>query len=69
MSNNDKEVDLLAEEAVNLAAYKLNEIDRYSWLVVHKYHHGSMPTEYDIREVDEKLYLSVLARAKELIST
>ena len=36
--------------------------ERRCWMVVHEHHHGAMPTEYDIREVDEALYLAVLDR-------
>ena len=34
------------------------------WMVVHEHHHGVMPTEYDIREVNEDLYLAVLSDAR-----
>ena len=37
-----------------------NDLERMCWTVVHEHHHGAMPTEYDIREVDENLYLAVL---------
>jgi hypothetical protein len=33
-------------------------------MVVHEHHHGVRPSEYDIREIDEELYLAVLDRAK-----
>ena len=35
--------------------------ERNCWLVVHRYHHGVLPSEYDIREIPEDLYLAVLA--------
>ena len=38
----------------------LSDVERKCWTVVHEHHHGSMPTEYDIREIDEDLYLGVL---------
>ena len=34
---------------------------RNCWLVVHRHHHGVLPSEYDIREIPEELYLAVLA--------
>jgi len=34
--------------------------ERNCWLVVHRHQHGCLPSEYDIREVDEALYLEVL---------
>ena len=34
--------------------------ERNCWLVVHRHQHGCLPSEYDIREVEEVLYLEVL---------
>ena len=45
----------------------LRELERTCWMIVHEHKHGAMPTEYDIREIDEKLYLEVLRIAKEMI--
>ena len=41
-----------------------SDLERMCWTVVHEHHHGSMPSEYDIREVDEDLYLAVLVAAR-----
>jgi hypothetical protein len=38
--------------------------ERNCWLVVHRYVHGVLPSEYDIREIDEDLYLAVLEQRK-----
>ena len=35
---------------------------RNCWLAVHRYVHGAIPSEYDIREIPESLYLAVLER-------
>jgi hypothetical protein len=35
--------------------------ERNCWMAVHKHMHGVLPSEYDIREIDEDLYLAVLA--------
>ena len=35
--------------------------ERNCWLAVHRHVHGVLPSEYDIREVPEDLYLAVLA--------
>ena len=35
--------------------------ERNCWLAVHRYVHGVLPSEYDIRDVPEDLYLAVLA--------
>ncbi|PWL23056.1 MAG: hypothetical protein DCO99_03475 [Synechococcus sp. XM-24] len=38
--------------------------ERNCWLVVHRHQHGCLPSEYDIRPIDEDLYLSVIAGRK-----
>jgi hypothetical protein len=40
--------------------------ERNCWLVVHRHAHGVLPSEYDIREIDEDLYLAVLEQRKQL---
>ena len=42
-----------------------SDLERMCWTVVHEHHHGAMPSEYDIREVDEDLYMSVLTTARQ----
>lgn len=39
-------------------------IERNCWLAVHRHTHGVLPSEYDIREIPEDLYLAVLGRAR-----
>ncbi len=34
--------------------------ERNCWMAVHRHVHGVLPSEYDIREVPEELYLAVL---------
>jgi hypothetical protein len=34
--------------------------ERNCWMAVHRHVHGVLPSEYDIREVPEALYLAVL---------
>lgn len=36
------------------------DAERNCWMVVHRHVHGVLPSEYDIREVPESLYLAVL---------
>lgn len=40
--------------------------ERNCWLAVHRHVHGVLPSEYDIREVPEDLYLAVLERRRQL---
>ncbi len=61
-----KLVEELARKSIEISKGSVKEIDRYSWMVLHEYIHGVMPSEYDIREVDEELYIAILNRAKQL---
>jgi hypothetical protein len=54
----------LISQARQLAGEAGGELERCCWMVVHEHHHGVKPTEYDIREIDEQLYLAVLKGAK-----
>ena len=58
-------VDSLMQQGLALAATAGGELERSCWMVVHEHHHGVKPTEYDIREIDEDLYMAVLAAAKQ----
>ena len=58
-------VDYLVQQGLVLAATAGGELERCRWMVVHEHHHGVKPTEYDIREIDEDLYLAVLQAAKQ----
>ena len=58
-------VNQLAEESFGFDATS-RDAERNCWLVVHRHAHGVLPSEYDIREVPEELYLAVLARRREL---
>tara|TARA_Y100001968_G_C19454308_1_gene771318 strand:+ start:821 stop:1027 length:207 start_codon:yes stop_codon:yes gene_type:complete len=58
-------IERLAIRSIKLAGKSTNEIERFCWMTVHEHHHGVMPSEYDIREIDEDLYLAILRRVKE----
>ena len=60
-------IEKLATKAIELSGKSKNELERTCWMIVHDHKHGAMPTEYDIREIDEELYLKVLGKAKEMI--
>ena len=40
--------------------FSTEELEKYCWMAVHEYKHGVLPSEYDIREIDETLYLQLL---------
>ena len=58
-------VDSLVQQGLMLAATAGGELERSCWMAVHEHHHGVKPTEYDIREIDEDLYLAVLEKARQ----
>ena len=60
-------IEKLSRKALDLSGNSKKDLERTCWMIVHEYKHGAMPTEYDIREIDEELYLEVLRTAKELI--
>ena len=57
-------VESLVKQGLALSASAGGELERSCWMVVHEHHHGVKPTEYDIREIDEELYLAVLKEAR-----
>ena len=57
----------LSKKAVDLSGESKKELERTCWMIVHEHKHGVMPTEYDIREIDEKLYLEVLKKARDMV--
>ena len=63
----DQLIKELSEKAIRLSGSSKKELDRSCWMIVHEYKHGAMPTEYDIREIDEELYLEVLSTAKDML--
>ena len=43
------------------------ELEKFCWMAVHEHKHGVLPSEYDIREIDEDLYLQLLQEFKSKI--
>jgi len=64
MATDSALVTALVERVHAVYGDKLSDVERQCWTVVHEHHHGAMPTEYDIREIDEELYLAVLAAVR-----
>ena len=44
--------------------FSTEEIEKFCWMAVHEHKHGVLPSEYDIREIDEGLYLELLQAFK-----
>ncbi|KGG12911.1 MULTISPECIES: hypothetical protein [Prochlorococcus] len=55
----EKLIDKLTKKVLSLTS-KPNDLEKNCWMIVHEYCNGSMPFEYDIRGIDEDLYLEVL---------
>ena len=45
--------------------FSIGEIEKFCWMAVHEHKHGVLPSEYDIREIDEELYLQLLREFKQ----
>ena len=44
--------------------FSTGEIEKFCWMAVHEHKHGVLPSEYDIRDIDEELYLQLLQEFK-----
>ena len=58
-------IDSLVRKGLELSVSAGGELERSCWMVVHEHHHGVRPSEYDIREINEELYLAVLEAARQ----
>jgi hypothetical protein len=58
---------LLPTLATEVKSYGVDDLERSCWLSVHRHTHGVLPSEYDIREIPEDLYLKLLAYCRESI--
>ena len=48
----------------NYPRFSMGEIEKFCWMAAHEHKHGVLPSEYDIREIDEDLYLKLLQEFK-----
>ncbi len=60
MQFNNKTINSIADRVMEISGDSKNDIERYCWMAVHEHKHSVMPSEYDVREIDEDLYLAVL---------
>ena len=54
----------LQTKVQNYPRFSLEEVEKFCWMAVHEHKHGVLPSEYDIREIDENLYLELLKKFK-----
>ena len=65
MTNYSKSLlDSLSEKIKNYPRFSITEIEKFCWMAAHEHKHGVLPSEYDIREIDENLYLQLLHKFK-----
>ena len=57
-------INLLSEKVKGYPRFSKKEIEKFCWMAVHEHKHGVLPSEYDIREIDENLYLQLLQEFK-----
>tara|TARA_Y100000589_G_scaffold257007_1_gene246209 strand:- start:268 stop:471 length:204 start_codon:yes stop_codon:yes gene_type:complete len=61
----DSLINLLCSKVKNYPRFSENEIEKFCWMAAHEHKHGVLPSEYDIREIDENLYLLLLSKVKD----
>ena len=57
-------IKLLCIKTKQYPKFSINEIEKFCWMAAHEHKHGVLPSEYDIREIDENLYLQLLKEFK-----
>ena len=68
----DYSESLIKELSIRVKEYPRfsnGEIEKFCWMAVHEHKHGVLPSEYDIREIDEELYLQLLREFKQKANT
>ena len=60
----DSLIKLLTKKVKEYPRFSNEEIEKFCWMAVHEHKHGVLPSEYDIREIDEELYLQLLQEFK-----
>ena len=60
----DSLIKILISKVKNYPNFSENELEKFCWMAVHEHKHGMLPSEYDIREIDESLYLRLLKQFK-----
>ena len=57
-------IQSLSKKVKEYPRFSSGEIEKFCWMAVHEHKHGVLPSEYDIREIDEELYLLLLQEFK-----
>ena len=54
----------LVKKVKEYPRFSSGEIEKFCWMAVHEHKHGVLPSEYDIKDIDEELYLQLLQKFK-----
>jgi hypothetical protein len=57
-------INTLLKKVKEYPRFSIAEIEKFCWMAAHEHKHGVLPSEYDIREIDEDLYLLLLQEFK-----
>ena len=63
----DSLIKSLLRKVKGYPRFSKGEVEKFCWMAVHEHKHGVLPSEYDIREIDEELYLKLLQEFKSKI--
>ena len=64
VDHSDSLIKVLISRVKNYPNFSEKEVEKFCWMAVHEHKHGMLPSEYDIREIDEGLYLLLLKQFK-----
>ena len=65
--NSESLIKSLIKKVKEYPRFSNGEIEKFCWMAVHEHRHGVLPSEYDIRDIDEELYLKLLHEFKSSI--
>ena len=57
-------IKILTSKVRNYPNFSDKEVEKFCWMAVHEHKHGVLPSEYDIRDIDESLFLILLEQFK-----
>ena len=57
-------IESLIKKVKEYPRFSKEEIEKFCWMAVHEHKHGVLPSEYDIRDIDEALFLKLLKEFK-----
>ena len=57
-------INSLIKNVKEYPRFSKEEIEKFCWMAVHEHKHRVLPSEYDIREIDDDLYLELLREFK-----